>query len=302
MKAAVIVSVVVMFLLPSGHCKMQVASNHEVHSKQWLQFMSARARGIEKRQVVQIGTCTSEEFVEHLSAAGYPQDCASDLQRATSDAVNSLGQISAESSLGQISAESFLNYTSAVTAVNEIYCRPECGNPLITANNQCGLPELSDSLRQVCSRNEDGDLCYERFGNILTDEIQVQFNCNGTSSCTASCQGALRAISGNSGCCLNAFNNTLSRAAIASANMIYGSIMNITSSIVHYDLWYRCNVTTPGFCSLESSTLAESSTRATSTLAESSTLATSRPTSSAVILNFTKVLILLTSVVMVALL
>ena len=140
----------------------------------------------------------------------------------------------------------------------------------------------------MCTRNEDGDLCYERLGNILTDEIQVQFNCNGTSrsSCPASCQGALRAISRNSGCCLNALNNTVSRAAIASFNMIYGAIVNVTSSIVHYDLWYRCNVTTPAFCSLESSTLAESSTLPTST-------------SSAVI---TKVLILLTSVVMVALL
>jgi len=282
MKAAVIVSVVIMFLLPSGHCKMQVASNHEVHSKQWTQFMSARARGIEKRQILRNGTCTFEEFLERLSAAGYPLDCASELQRATSDALNSLGQIS---------AENLLNHTSALTAINEILCRPECGNPYITTYNQCGLPEISDSLRQECTRNEDGDLCYERLGNILTDEIQVRSNCIGNSSCPASCQGALRAISRNSGCCLNAFNHTVSRAAIASFNMIYGAIVNVTSSIVHYDLWYRCNVTTPAFCSLESSTLAESSTPATS-----------RPTSSAVILNFTKVLILLTSVVMVALL
>ena len=276
MKAAVIVSVVVMFLLPSGHCKMQVASNHEVHSKRWPQFMSARARGIEKRQAV-LGTCTSEEL-ERLSAAiGYPRDCASELQRATSDAVNSLSQIS---------AESLLNRASALTAINEILCRPECGNPLVTTFNQCGLPELSGSLRQFCTRNEDGDLCYERLGNILTDEIQVQSTCIGSSSCPARCQDALRAISRNSGCCLNAFNNTVSRAAIANFNMIYGAIVNVTSSIVHYDLWYRCNVTTPAFCSLESSTLAESSTLPTSTI-------------SAVI---TKVLILLTLVVMVALL
>jgi len=275
MKAAVILSVVATLLLPSGHCKMPVASDH---AETWPQFVSARARDIEKRQL--FGTCTLEELT-----AGHPQDCESEIQSTSNAIMSSLNQTLAAGFQNQTAVLGFLDQFSAgIDTISEIICRPRCGNPYITSYSRCGLPELANVLRALCTRNEAGELCFQRADNIILDDIRVQLSCinSRVSSCTANCRGALEAIRGNSGCCLNVFNTTSLRSTVDGINMIYGSIANITSSIVHYDLWSGCNVTTPSFCNLEESTLAASS---------------------AEILHFTEVLILLTSVaVMVALL
>lgn len=275
MKAAVILSVVATFLLPPGHCKMPVASDH---AKMWPQFVSARARDIEKRQL--LGTCTLEELT-----AGHPQDCESELQSTNNALMSSLNRTLAAAFQNQTALSDFLDQFSAgIGTISEIICRPRCGNPYITSYSRCGLPEVANMFRALCTRNEAGQLCFERADNILFDDFRVQSSCinSRVSSCTTNCRRALEAIRGSSGCCLNVYNTSSLRSTVDGINMIYGSIVNITSSIVHYDLWSSCNVTTPGFCNLEESTLAASS---------------------AEILHFTEVLILLTSIaVMVALL
>ena len=231
------------------------------------------------------GTCTPTELEETISSS-FPQDCTSEIQNTTDAIINqslATGLLNGTEVLGLLT-----QLSDGIAAISEIYCRPRCGNPLVTSYIQCGLPEVSDFWRGLCTRNSNDVLCYEILGNILVGEILVQIHCNGSSDrtdCPANCQSVLRIIGRNSRCCLNVLNNTYSRLL----NVFYGSIANFTSSVVQYDLWSWCGVTTPGYCNLERSTLEASTTAATTQ-------------SSAETLNLTKVLILLTSVVIIVLL
>ena len=295
MKVAAIISVAVVFIVSSGHCEMQVAfSEHDVDAKTLPDFLNVKA--IEKRQVY--GTCTRTELAEKISSS-FPQDCTSEIQNTTDAIINQslTTGLNGTAALGQVS--------DRIAAISEIYCRPRCGNPFVTSYIQCGLPEVSDFWRGLCTKNSNDVLCYEILGNILVGEILVQIHCNGSrdrTGCPANCRSALRNIGRYSGCCLNVLNTTYSRSALETVNMLYG--LNVTSSI-QYDLWSWCGVATPGYCNLERSTLQAISTTAATTQssAETLNLTTAATTqSSAETLNLTKVLILLTSVVIIVLL
>ena len=277
MKVTAILSVVAVFIVTSGHCEMQETfPDHQINAKRLPQFLSVRA--IEKRQLY--GTCTSDEFWGK-ALSDYPQDCASEWETLTNALTSSLRT-------GALRNQS--TATELQNRFSEFYCRSRCYNSFITSYIQCGSPEIADFFRGWCTRNSDGVLCYETLANVTADETQVQRNCTGSrdrTDCPANCRSALHATGRNHGCCLNVLNTTYWRSALETVNMLYG--LNVTSSI-QYDLWSWCGVATPGYCNLERSTLQAISTTAATTQSSAETL------------NLTKVLILLTSVVIIVLL
>jgi len=223
MYAAVIVGLVVL-LISGGHCRPQKTSSALLGALEAVQFLTTSS--IHKRQttVPAYATCLANNLQDFI--ASYPQDCASEINAATSS-------IASNSSPVQ----------DAITAAYRLICQPRCGDPLIAYYRQCNTPQnIIDAQRAFCTRNDANVLCYEQVGSIITDLTRVASNCISPPNCTAGCQNALTTSARNSGCCINIYNTTLTT-----------SISPFTA--LQNNLWSRCDVDTPGFCNLERSTL-----------------------------------------------
>ena len=224
MHAAVVIGLVAL-LISGGHCRPQKTSPALLGALEAVQFLTTSS--IEKRQttVPAYTTCITNGLQNFL--ATYPQDCASQFSAA-------LG-LTTGGSVNQ----------DAIIATYRLICQPRCGDPFIEFYNRCNAPrDLIDSVRGACARNSAGRLCYELFGNLLTDLTRVSTNCNmqSTTACSSECQNALSTFGSNSGCCINIINTTT-----------FNSISSF--STFQYNLWSGCGVNTPGFCNLETSSL-----------------------------------------------
>lgn len=215
-------TVVVLFLAAQvlcGNCRPQT-THSDLHPLETLQVLVTGS--VNKRQVT-FGTCTTDELQQIF--ANYPQDCLSELSMLDLSAV-----------LNQ--------HVPTLIAGYRIICDPRCGNPAISFYNRCGFSVYSSVLRSLCSRNNDGRICYEDFGTLIPDYSRVNTNCiPHVSTCTSSCQSSLTTLRNNNECCLNIFNNT-----VFSSN-------SVVFPVLENDLWSDCGVITPGFCDLQTSSL-----------------------------------------------
>ena len=242
MMPAPVIVLLALLLIPSGDCRSvrpQVTSGFD-DALSVVEFLTTSS--INKRQI--LGTCSRSQVQNIL--ADYPRDCSSQFQNlVVSNIVN--------------------EDAARVTATYRILCQPRCGNPIITFYNRCGLSRYSHVTRGVCTRDDTGRFCYEEFGTLLPNDRRVVSECisRRTFVCSTNCRNALITLRRDNGCCLNILNSTLFRGS--------GNTYSTTS----YNLWSSCGVGTPGFCSLQTSSL--SSAKAT---------------------VFVKVLLLLTFVVM----
>ena len=264
MNAAVIAGLVALFI-PGCHCQPQVTSSSSA-----LETVQFQASSINKRQEMW-PACLTSNLQDFL--ASIPQNCTSQINAV-------------------FGFRGALNTAAAAATFTEAYrviCEPRCGNSLIVYYNRCNTPQANvDFVRGFCTRNNANRLCYQQLNTMSSDWTQVMSDCNSSTNCTTDCQNALNTFANNSGCCINIYNTTLigfDGSSIAPDFRIQDS------------LWSTCDVNTPGFCNLETSTL--NSTEAPTT--QSSTEAQTTP-SSVGVPKFAKVIFLWILVVMAMLL
>ena len=223
MNAAGIVFLTVL-LIPGGHCRPQVTSSALQGALEALQFLSTSS--VAKRQTSIFGTCSRNQVANIF--ANYPRDCAAQL-----------GNLDVSGILG-------LN-AAALTATYRIICQPRCGNPIITFYSRCGFSQYIGVTRGVCTRDDAGVFCYEKFNTLVPNEQAVMTQCRLPRSsfqvCTTGCQSALITWRNENGCCINILNSTV----FSTSGSTYATFSN--------NLWSSCGVGTPGFCNIHTSSL-----------------------------------------------
>lgn len=136
------------------------------------------------------------------------------------------------------------NLQPLITSVFRTFCIAECGNVIIDAYNDCGyfdqlgLPGIETFLISLCGTNQNGDICYQVYGDAL-DFLTSEGSCYNsyTVSDQCSCQSELTNGVSEQGCCLDAYHDF--RADVASS---VGADVNID------ELYNACNVDLPTGC------------------------------------------------------
>ena len=222
MNAAGVVFLTVL-MVPGGHCRPQVTASALQGALEAVQFLSTSS--VAKRQTGIFGTCSRSQVANIY--ANYPRDCAAQLSNLDLSGIFSLN-------------------ADAVTAGYRFICQPKCGNPMITFYSRCGFSQYISIVRAMCTRNDAGVFCYEKFNTLLTNEQRVITQCGIPRSffqdCATGCQSALITWRSENGCCINILNNTDFSASRAIATL-------------SNNLWSSCGVGTPGFCNVHTSSL-----------------------------------------------
>ena len=199
-------------LIPCGLCRPQVTSSDLLHSLGTSQALRP-SRSFQKRQTA----CenATQRFIQN-----YPQEC--------------MPQFGMQLSFSLLLDQDGSTLTTAFRAI----CQHICVTHFLHFFTQCQLSLQAEALMGLCAQNTDGRSCYEDFSQLIPDVNEIRWNCTAdpsSSTCTPSCQNAIR-TSVRNGCCVNVFNSS-----VFSPNS-----MNLPA--YEYDLWSGCNVTTPGFC------------------------------------------------------
>ena len=222
MNAAGVVFLTVL-MVPGGHCRPQVTASALQGALEAVQFLSTSS--VAKRQTGIFGTCSRSQVANIY--ANYPRDCAAQLSNLDLSGIFSLN-------------------ADAVTAGYRFICQPKCGNPMITFYSRCGFSQYIGIVRAMCTRNDAGVFCYEKFNSLLTNAQRVATQCGIPQSsfqvCATDCQSSLITWRSESGCCINILNNTHFNAP--------GAIATLSNN-----LWSSCGVSTPGFCNVHTSSL-----------------------------------------------
>ena len=114
------------------------------------------------------------------------------------------------------------NLQSLVTTVFRKICMPECGNVAIDAYNDCGIFDfyeifvtgVKEFTVGLCGTNENGDVCYQMYGDALhlvIDEL----------SCDCSCQSLLSNGISQQGCCINIYHDLRADNRVFDARELY---------------------------------------------------------------------------------
>ena len=93
------------------------------------------------------------------------------------------------------------------------FCRPECGNALIKAYQDCqdindAAQNLIDFLMDLCGTNKNGDTCYTQYVNAR-NHFSVEESCfdDYTDFGGCSCQSELSDVVQEQGCCVDAYHD-----------------------------------------------------------------------------------------------
>ena len=120
----------------------------------------------------------------------------------------------------------------------------EIGSELIDTYSGCGRKGAALELRQLCGVNDKGTACFElQFSDNTDYLLSVYTSCFkyfSSGVCTEKCRKGLARFRSKYGCCVNVYNGT----AFGESSQLLGSI------VTQYDLWSRCNVVSPGMCTL----------------------------------------------------
>ena len=93
------------------------------------------------------------------------------------------------------------------------FCRPNCHNVILEADDECGIyrdsPGLRDFLIGLCHMNDNGQHCYEMYSHttqfITNTELNCLFSFTQTGSCN--CQSQLSSAVETVGCCLYIYHD-----------------------------------------------------------------------------------------------
>lgn len=136
------------------------------------------------------------------------------------------------------------NLQSLITSVFRTFCIAECGNVIMDAYNDCGyfdqigLPGIEEFLIGLCGTNQNGDICYQIYGDAL-DLITAEGTCYNYYVAYDQCNCRSTLLNGvdEQDCCLDAYHDF--RADIASS---------LGSNVKVGDLYDACNVELPSGC------------------------------------------------------
>ena len=96
------------------------------------------------------------------------------------------------------------------------YCNRECGDAINDAYNECGAYSSAPAGTEafnigLCGTNEDGNICYQLYGNGLTI-VRTEASCYNTyiSRGVCTCRSALSEAGDRQGCCLDVYHDLVS--------------------------------------------------------------------------------------------
>ena len=209
---------------PLSGILLQARTNHRLEG-----------RSLQPRQIGTAG-CSSQMRTTLVSAI--PEDCISNLNITTGSFLLDFFFIN----------DLFRVNPATLTAALNVVCQPRCGNPIAQLYRDCGNP-VAQTIRYLCSTNAVGSRCYERFDPLFANADQSLFGCSSsTVSCSPTCSSALTTLRSNTGCCVNFLNDS----AVFGGSLILQTL--------EFELWDRCNVSTPTFCDLDTSTIGGATT------------------------------------------
>lgn len=140
----------------------------------------ANGGGVTKQRL----TCTEEQAGDILK--DYPTYCTAALQSLDSQAIMKKDPIATE-------------------WFGHVFCRPNCGNPIIEFYETCITNGQSFSFyfRQLCSWNDRGDSCSSAV--VISSISNASAACPTLTSCgsNCTCRSALQSTTTRVGCCIN---------------------------------------------------------------------------------------------------
>ena len=149
--------------------------------------------------------------------------------------------------------------TNNVTQFYDYICEP-CGmlyTEFFRISCGGGYVDLAEFYELHCGRNASNVRCdvveIEALSTtsnspVLAARVACNASLNPTVACAPECATLLGTIRDDYGCCIN---NILNNTYFRLVDSLDPRLQNITG-LVNYELWSRCNVITPQFCSTES--------------------------------------------------
>ena len=138
-----------------------------------------------------------------------------------------------------------------ITSFYRFYCIPECGDAINDAYNECGvyrvsLPGTERLNIDLCGTNQQGDTCYELYGDGL-QLVNSERSCYETyiSSNMCRCRSTLVNGVAEQGCCIDAYHDFVS---------------GLSGGYQPSTLYSSCNVNPPGGCNNSPITASSSAT------------------------------------------
>ena len=166
---------------------------------------------LQQRDGSGIGECSNEQVGKFVDEE-YPQGCVDPR--------------------GNIQTEAFTRSS----------CNMTCGVPLVNFLCQCGQTgqSIASNFVETCVLNENGISCVDILvsKSLLSMLFAVEHKCivqNVSSSCTIACSDALNNFKESLGCCVNNLFNVSSSS-------------ELDKQYTQYQLWQRCELESPGFC------------------------------------------------------
>ena len=191
----------------------------------------------------------------------------------------------------QIDPSNPTNAQAQIIPIYRIYCISECGTAINDAYRVCGVyssvPPGSEAFNVgLCGTNEDGNQCYQLYGDGLTIQ-RTEASCYNTyiSMGVCTCQIALTEAVQRQGCCLDGYHDFLSGL---------GPSAPFSPSV----LYNACNVNRPAGCN--NSTIAASDSSSSTSIDTTIIIVAASDSSSSTSIDTT--IIIVTAVVSISML
>ena len=139
-----------------------------------------------------------------------------DVDQCIDDELDDAGVDSACKSAAEFDIDLVENTQAEINAFFRQFCRPECGNPVLRAIEDCeDIDEdgriIINFISSLCGTNEDGEQCYQLYVRASI-HFAVETSCseNFTESGVCLCKSDLQDEVEEQGCCLDAYQDFIS--------------------------------------------------------------------------------------------
>ena len=162
-----------------------------------------------------------------------------DVEQCIDDRLDDAGVDSACKSAGEDDIDLESASQAEINAFFSQFCRPECGNPVRRAIEECEDIDEDDRIvinfiSSLCGTNEDGEQCYQQFDSAR-NHFSVEASCseNFAENGVCTCKSDLEDEVEEQGCCLDAYQDFFS---------------DIFDEYDPSGLYSECDVDRPGGC------------------------------------------------------
>ena len=162
-----------------------------------------------------------------------------DVDQCIDDELDDAGVDSACKLVGESDIDFEEASQAEINALFSQFCRPECGNPVLRAIEDCeDIDEderiIINFIASLCGTNEDGERCYQQYTR-LSSHFAVEASCyeNFAENGVCSCKSDLQEEVEEQGCCLDAYQDFIS---------------DILDEYDPSELYSECGVDRPGGC------------------------------------------------------